>query len=81
MSDTEKLVIQVIDGKAINHPLTYSNFLLLFPDCIEEDNPSNEVLERYGYNVFVHTSLPTYKSGKYIQKEDGAWTNTWVTTN
>ena len=78
MSDTDKLVIQIENGTTVNHPVTYSNFLLLFPECPVEETPTNEVVGQYGYNVFVHTSLPTYKSGKYIQKEDGAWTNTWV---
>ncbi len=78
MSDTDKLVIKVENGQAINHPLTYSNFLLLFPDCPVEEIPTNEVISQYEYNVFVHTK---YQPGPYIQQEDGVWTNTWVQIN
>jgi hypothetical protein len=84
MSDTVKLVIQIENGNIINHPVTYSNFLLLFPECPIEETPTNEVVEQYGYNVFIRTPPPTpprFISGNYIQKEDGTWTNTWVTTN
>lgn len=75
MSDTDKLVIKVENGQAVNHPLTYSNFLLLFPDCPVEEIPTNETLGQYGYNLFIHTP-PVH--GPYVQQEDGVWTNTWV---
>jgi hypothetical protein len=78
MSDTIKLVIQVENGNTINYPLTYSNFLLLFPDCPVEEIPTNEVVGQYGYNVFMRTPQPTFRSGNYIQQEDGTWTNTWT---
>jgi hypothetical protein len=81
MSDTEKLVIKVENGNIINHPVTYSNFLLLFPECPIEETPTNEVVGQYGYNVFMRTPPPRIISGNYIQQEDGTWTNTWVTTN
>lgn len=68
-------VIQVQDGNSINHPLTYSNFLLLFPDCPVEEMPTNEIISPYGYEVFVHTK---YQPGPYIKQEDGNWTNTWI---
>ena len=31
--------------------------------------------------VSLGTPPPMFISGNYIQKEDGTWTNTWVTTN
>jgi hypothetical protein len=69
-------VIKIENNQAINHPLTYSNFLLLFPDCPVEEIPTNETLGQYGYNLFIHTPPPVY--GPYVQREDGVWTNTWV---
>jgi len=81
MSDTDKLVIKVENGNTINHPVTYSNFLLLFPECPVEEIPTNEVVEQYGYNVFIPSPPPLFTSGQYVQTEDGTWTNTWVTTN
>ena len=71
-------VIQVESGSSINHPLTYSNFLLLFPECLVEEIPTNEVVGQYGYNIFTRTLPPTFVSGNYIQQEDGTWTNTWT---
>lgn len=79
MSDTDKLVIKIEDGKPINYPLTYSNFLLLFPDCPEEETPTNEVIGQFGYNLFVNTPQPKFVWGPYVQQENGLWTNTWVT--
>lgn len=81
MNDTDKLVIKVEDGKPKYDPVTYSNFLLLFPECPVEETPTNETLEQYGYNVFMHTPQPMFSWGPYIQKEDGTWTNTWVQIN
>ena len=81
MSDTDKLVIKIENGNTINHPLTYSNFLLLFPECLVEEIPTNDVVGQYGYNVFIRTPQPTFVSGNYIQHEDGTWTNTWIKTN
>jgi len=81
MSDTNKLVIKVEIGNIINHPVTYSNFLLLFPECPIEETPTNEVVEQYGYNVFMHTPHPEFEFGSYIKQDNGTWTNTWVKTN
>lgn len=81
MSDTDKLVIKVENGQAVNHPVTYSNFLLLYPDCPEEETPTNEVIGQYGYNVFVLTVHPRFNPGPYIQNNDGTWTNTWIQIN
>lgn len=81
MSDTDKLVIQIENGTTVNHPLTYSNFLLLFPDCPVQETPTNAVISLYGYEVFTPTPMPMFDLGSYIQKEDGTWTNTWVQTN
>ena len=78
MSDTDKLVIKIENGNAINHPLTYSNFLLLVPDCPVEEIPTNEVVGQYGYNVFIRTPQPTFVSGNYMRQKDGTWTNTWT---
>ena len=75
----DKFVIQVNEnGNRINYPLTYSNFLLLFPNCPVEEIPTNEVVGQYGYNVFMLTPPPTFMPGDYIQQEDGVWTNTWI---
>lgn len=81
MNDTERLVIQIQDGQPINHPLTYSNFLLLFPDCPIQETPTNDVISPYGYEVFVNTPRPTFDLGPYVKNDDGSWTNTWVKTN
>ena len=81
MNDTDKLVIKVENEEAINHPLTYSNFLALFPDCLVQDTPTNEVVSPYGYEVFMPTPRPEFEAGSYIKQDDGTWTNTWITTN
>lgn len=81
MSDTDKLVIQVKDGHTVNYPVTYTNFLLLFPDCPVQDTPTNDVIGVYGYEVFVTTLMPQYTPGPYIKNEDGNWTNSWVLIN
>jgi hypothetical protein len=81
MSDTNNLVIKVENGQSINHPVTYSNFLLLFPDCLVQDTPTNEVISIYGYEVFSPTPYPQFESGSYIKQNDGRWTNTWVAKN
>ena len=78
MSDTNKLVIKIENGEPVNHPMTYSNFLLLFPDCPVQEMPTNDVIAPYGYEVFVITPRPEYKWGTYIKQDDGTWTNTWV---
>ena len=78
MSDTDKLVIQIENGTTVNHPLTYSNFLLLFPECPVEETPTNEVVGQYGYNVFIRTLQPTFVSVNYMRQKDGTWTNTWT---
>jgi len=77
-------VIKVENRIATEHPLTYENFLLLFPACPRQDTPTNEVIGPYGYEVFVHTSQPTpskYEntpvSGPYVFDND-VWTNTWL---
>jgi hypothetical protein len=61
--------------------LTYSNFLLLFPNCPVEENPTNAVIGPYGYEVFVTTPRPEYIHGSYTKNENGTWTNTWVQIN
>ena len=76
--DTNKFVIKIENGQPVNHPLTYSNFLALFPECQAQENPTNEVISPYGYEVFENTEYPIYELGPYIQKENGTWTNTWV---
>jgi len=84
-ADTEKLVIQVENGQPINHPLTYSNFLLLFPECPFEETPTNEVISYYGYEVFFTTPRPiqtmfdkyVYQDNFYTKTENGSWTKLW----
>ena len=84
MSDSNVLVIEVVDGQPINHPLTYSNFLLLYPECPRQDIPSNDILEQYGYQTFIRTSAPIlgtfdhpYTSGPYVF-ENGTWVDSWI---
>lgn len=82
--DSDLLVIKIVDGQPINHPLTYGNFLLIHPECPQQDIPSNDVLEPYGYQTFVRMSPPTpgtfehpYISGPYVF-ENGTWTDSWI---
>ncbi len=79
--DTNQYVIQIENGTTVNHPLTYSNFLLLFPNCPVQETPTNDVISSYGYEVFTQTPMPMFDLGPYIKKEDGTWTNTWVQIN
>lgn len=78
MSDTDKLVIKIEEGKPVNFPMTYSNFLLLFPDCPVEETPTNGTISPYGYNVFILKQQPKFAAGPYIQNSDGTWSNTWI---
>lgn len=81
MSDIDKFVVKIENGNVVDGPIPYSNFLELFPNCVVQEIPTNEVIAEYGYNVYIYTLYPTYKLGPYIQKEDGTWTNTWVKAN
>lgn len=80
--NTDKLVIKVENGQPVNYPLTYDNFLLLFPECPVQEIPTNEVISPYGYELFTLTPRPEYDWGVYIKPDgDDIWTNTWVQTN
>ena len=81
MNNTDHFVIKVENNQFVNHPVTYSNFLLLFPDCPVQDIPTNDVISSYGYEVFVITPRPEFEWGTYIKQDDGTWTNTWVKIN
>ena len=83
-SDTEKFVIKVENRNAVGNPLYYENFLALFRNCPRQDNPTNDVIGPYGYEVFVHSEQPTvgqYEKavlGPYIF-QNNVWTNSWTT--
>lgn len=86
MNNDNLFVIQVVNGETVNHPLTYSNFLLLFPDCEQQETPTNEVIKPYGYEVFVITPKPINGpfehpavEGPYVKNND-VWTNSWTIT-
>lgn len=86
MSDTEKWVIKVINNQTVDHPATYTNFLLVFPECPIQEEPTNEIISQYGYEVFVRTPAPIPSQyehppveGPYI-KVDNYWTNSWTIT-
>jgi len=82
METTQKFVIKVENGQAINNPLLYSNFLLLYP-CPRQEIPTNDVIGPYGYEVFTPT--PPTKPNRFehpakierYEKIDGIWTQIW----
>ena len=81
----QQFVIQVENGYPINYPVSYENFLLLFPECPVEEVPSNDVIGAYGYAVFEvsRPPIPTdfqhqpELSNEYFQ-ENGVWKRKWI---
>jgi hypothetical protein len=87
ISDSDLLVIKVENGQPVNHPLTYSNFRLIFPQTSFPDLPDNYFLVDFGYAVFKYTEQPA--PVQFENTTDGpivwdtakdAYTNTWVNT-
>jgi hypothetical protein len=87
ISDSDLLVIQVIDGANVNYPLTYSNFRMIHPQTSFPALPDNSFLMDYGYAVFKYTEQPV--PVQFEHTSDGpivwdaakdAYTNSWVNT-
>ena len=87
ISDSDLLVIQVIDGASVNYPLTYSNFRMIHPQTSFPALPDNSFLMDYGYAVFKYTEQPV--PVQFEHTSDGpivwdatkdAYTNSWVNT-
>ncbi len=83
-NDAKQLVIQIEKSEPINHPLTYSNFLLLYPDCPVEETPTNEIISHYGFEVFVSSPRPeisifmkNVSQNDFYTKVNGVWTKLW----
>jgi len=85
ISDSDLLVIRVEDGAPVDHPLTYSNFRMLFPEVSFPPTPVEDLVRPYGYAVFKYTERP--KPVKFETTTDGpiewddtlgAFTNRWV---
>lgn len=78
------LVIEVVDGQPVNHPLTYSNFRMLYPDTSFPPTPVDALVRPYGYALFRYTEKPApvqfehTREGAIAWSEAlGAFTNTW----
>lgn len=83
MNNINKYVIKVENKQPVNHPITYSNFLQVFPTCPVQNIPTNDVIGRYGYEVFVVKQPPTSSRfehpavlSKYINVNN-VWTHEW----
>lgn len=82
-SNDYKFVIKVENRQSVGHPMSYSNFLLVFPGCQVQETPTNDVIGPYGYEIFVHTPEPT--PGVFEHRaivtgyvcNDGTWTQQW----
>ena len=87
LSDSDLLVIHVVDDAHSGFPLTYSNFRMLYPQTSFPDVPDNSFLVDFGYAVFKHTNQPpipqfeTIVDGPIVWNTDlDAYTNTYVLT-
>lgn len=86
-SDSDLLVIAVVNGQPSGFPLTYSNFRLLYPQTSFPELPDNSFLVDFGYKVFVYTDQPpipqfeTCADGPIVwDVAKDAYTNTYVFT-
>ena len=87
LSNSDLLVIRVVDDAPSGFPLTYSNFRMLYPQTSFPDLPDNSFLVDFGYAVFKHTNQPliprfeTIADGPVVWNTDlNAYTNTYILT-
>lgn len=87
LSDSDLLVIKIVDGAPEGFPLTYSNFRLINPQTSFPELPENSFLTDYGFYRFQYVSAPiataftTITEGSFVlDLEHDAWVNSWVET-
>ena len=84
ISDSDLLVIQLVNGQPVNHPLTYSNFRMLFPETSFPPTPVDDLIRPFGYALFRYTERPVPVRFEHTREGAIAWsdalsafTNTW----
>lgn len=87
LSDSDLLVIKIVDGQPDGYPLTYSNFRLINPQTSFPDLPDNSFLVDYGYYRFQYVNRPVppkftnVNEGPWVLDADkDAWCNSWIET-
>ena len=87
LSDSDLLVIKIVDGVPDGYPLTYSNFRLINPQTSFPELPDNSFLVDFGFYKFQYVNNPTLKRFENINEgpiifdsERDAWTNSWIIT-
>jgi hypothetical protein len=87
LSDSDLLVIRIVDGQPVDYPLTYSNFRLINPQTSFPELPDNSFLVDYGFYRFQYVNKPV--PPPFTNVTDGpfaldpvrdAWVNTYVET-
>jgi len=87
VSDSDLLVIKIVDGAPDGFPLTYSNFRMIHPQTSFPELPENSFLVNFGYYRFQYVTRPVAPAFTNINEgilefdaENDAWSNTWVET-
>jgi hypothetical protein len=87
LSDSDLLVIKIVDGNCDGYPLTYSNFRLIHPQTSFPELPDNSFLVDFGYYRFQYVNRPAPQPFVNITEgpillnaELDAWTNSWIST-
>ena len=87
LSDSDLLVIKIVDGVPEGFPVTYSNFRMIYPQTSFPELPHNSFLVDYGYYRFQYVNNPVaapftnISEGMWaLDTEKDAWTNTWIET-
>jgi hypothetical protein len=87
ISDSDLLVIKIVDEQPQDYPLTYSNFRLIHPQTSFPELPNNSFLVDFGYYKFQYINKPApqqfvnISEGPIVLDEElDAWTNSWIST-
>lgn len=87
LSDSDLLVIKIVDGQPEGLPITYSNFRLINPQTSFPDLPDNSFLVDFGYYVFKYVNRPVPAQFENVNQgpivfdaAKDAWTNSWAIT-
>lgn len=88
LSDSDLLVIKIVDGVPEGFPLTYSNFRMIHSQTSFPELPDNSFLVNFGYYKFQYVNMPgtvppftNISEGTFeLDTEQDAWVNTWVET-
>lgn len=87
VSDSDLLVIKIVDGAPDGFPLTYSNFRMIYPQTSFPELPDNSFLVNFGYYRFKYAPRPVAPAFTNINEgaweldtEQDVWVSTWVET-